>query len=106
MASPATLDRHVAYLLDAFATIAVTSSGEHAVLIHVGSRPLESWLRERANRPDLARMRVLHWGAAATDVPALVGRFDIAVAPYLPVDQFYFHPLKVVEDLAAGRPVI
>jgi glycosyltransferase involved in cell wall biosynthesis len=36
----------------------------------------------------------------------MLGRFDIAVAPYLPVEDFYFHPLKVVEYLAAGKPVI
>jgi glycosyltransferase involved in cell wall biosynthesis len=35
-----------------------------------------------------------------------MGRFDIAVAPYLPVDDFYFHPLKIVEYLAAGKPVV
>jgi glycosyltransferase involved in cell wall biosynthesis len=28
------------------------------------------------------------------------------VAPYLPVEDFYFNPLKIVEYLAAGKPVI
>jgi glycosyltransferase involved in cell wall biosynthesis len=40
------------------------------------------------------------------EVPSLLGRFDVAVAPYLPVEDFYFHPLKIVEYLAAGKPVI
>ncbi len=31
---------------------------------------------------------------------------DITVAPYTAQDGFYFSPLKVVESLAAGRPVV
>jgi len=39
-------------------------------------------------------------------IPALLRRFDVAVAPYRPVPNFYFHPLKIVEYLAAGVPVV
>jgi glycosyltransferase involved in cell wall biosynthesis len=31
---------------------------------------------------------------------------DLTVAPYTAQDGFYFSPLKVVESLAAGRPVV
>ena len=31
---------------------------------------------------------------------------DITVAPYTAQDGFYFSPLKVVESMAAGRPVV
>ena len=33
-------------------------------------------------------------------------RADIAVAPYPPLERFYFSPLKVVEAMAAGLPVV
>jgi glycosyltransferase involved in cell wall biosynthesis len=39
-------------------------------------------------------------------VPAWLARFDVAVAPYRPDAGFYFHPLKIVEYLAAGAPVV
>jgi glycosyltransferase involved in cell wall biosynthesis len=61
---------------------------------------------ERAGRGDL-RGHVFCMGHVPhADIPGLMGRFDIAVAPYLPVEDFYFHPLKIVEYLAAGKPVI
>jgi glycosyltransferase involved in cell wall biosynthesis len=39
-------------------------------------------------------------------VPALLRRMDVAVAPYPPMQGFYFSPLKVYEYLAAGLPVV
>lgn len=41
-------------------------------------------------------------------VPQYVAAFDIAVAPYLPDADadFYFSPLKVVEAMAAARPIV
>lgn len=40
------------------------------------------------------------------DVPALLARMDIAVAPYPDLPDFYFSPLKIAEYMAAGRAVI
>jgi glycosyltransferase involved in cell wall biosynthesis len=46
-------------------------------------------------------------GAVASDeVPRYLAAMDIAVAPYLPNERFYFSPLKVVEAMASGLPVI
>jgi len=39
-------------------------------------------------------------------IPALLASADIAVAPYLPLNDFYFSPLKLGEYLAAGLPVV
>jgi glycosyltransferase involved in cell wall biosynthesis len=39
-------------------------------------------------------------------VPAYLAAFDVAVAPYLEDDSFYFSPLKLFEYLATARPVI
>jgi glycosyltransferase involved in cell wall biosynthesis len=39
-------------------------------------------------------------------VPGLLRALDIGAAPYLPDEDFYFSPLKVLEYLAAGLPVV
>ncbi len=39
-------------------------------------------------------------------VPDWLAQMDVAVAPYPPIDDFYFSPLKVYEYMAAGLPVI
>jgi len=56
----------------------------------------------------------LHLGDAVTftgviahhEVPAHLAAIDIAVAPYLASDGFYFSPLKVMEYLAMGRAIV
>lgn len=46
-------------------------------------------------------------GAVHPDaVPALLGAMDIAVAPYPAIAGFYFSPLKILEYMAAGLPVV
>lgn len=46
-------------------------------------------------------------GAVDPDaIPGHLSRVDVAVAPYPPLDDFYFSPLKVYEYLAAGLPVV
>jgi ATP-binding cassette subfamily B protein len=39
-------------------------------------------------------------------VPAWLAAMDVAVAPYPPLENFYFSPLKVYEYMAAGLPVV
>ncbi len=39
-------------------------------------------------------------------VPQYVRAMDVALAPYPPLERFYFSPLKVLEYMAAGRPVV
>lgn len=40
------------------------------------------------------------------EVPRYLRAMDVAVAPYPPLPRFYFSPLKVLEYLAAGRPIV
>jgi glycosyltransferase involved in cell wall biosynthesis len=96
----------VAGLLDAFARLPPPPGEPDPVLVLAGDGPQLEELRQRATAPDL-RGRVLFTGALPHDaIPALVRRFDVGVAPYQPMETFYFHPLKVVEYLAAGLPVV
>ena len=47
------------------------------------------------------------FGAIANDeVPHALAKFDIAVAPYPQLDDFYFSPLKILEYMAAELPII
>jgi glycosyltransferase involved in cell wall biosynthesis len=43
---------------------------------------------------------------APAEVPRWLTSMDVAVAPYPPLREFYFSPLKVYEYLAAGLPVV
>ena len=40
------------------------------------------------------------------EIPRYLSRMDLAVAPYPPLEDFYFSPLKIYEYLAAGLPVV
>jgi glycosyltransferase involved in cell wall biosynthesis len=94
----------VEQLLEAFAGIRPHSP--QAVLLLVGAGPGRADVLERAGRADLRGHVFCTGHVAHATVPSLLSRFDIALAPYLPIEDFYFHPLKIVEYLAAGKPVI
>ena len=40
------------------------------------------------------------------EMPEYLAAIDIFVAPYPPIDPFYFSPLKIFEAMAMGKPVI
>ncbi len=40
------------------------------------------------------------------EVPAYIRAMDIAIAPYPPLERFYYSPLKVLEYMACGRAVV
>ena len=66
--------------------------------------------RERLES-DLSARKVRHAvhfaGAVSHDeVPAYLAAMDAAVAPYPDMQDFYFSPLKILEYMAAGLPVI
>jgi glycosyltransferase involved in cell wall biosynthesis len=78
----------------------------HARLLIVGDGPererLEANLEARRLR-DVARLT----GAVPPEaVPGFLATLDVAAAPYPPLANFYFSPLKVYEYMAAGLPVV
>jgi glycosyltransferase involved in cell wall biosynthesis len=94
----------VEQLLDAFARVHPMYAD--AVLVVVGTGPQETDVIERASQADLSGRVVCMGQTPHANIPSLIARFDVAVAPYLPVERFYFHPLKVVEYLAAGKAIV
>lgn len=91
----------LATLVQALASISAPARPQ---LLVVGDGP------ERARVADTARaagVEVTFTGAVRHDaVPAYLAAVDVAVAPYAADDAFYFSPLKLLEYLAAARPVI
>ena len=75
-------------------------------LLGVGDGPEREVVQQRAAEYGIADRVILPGRIPHADIPAWLGAIDISVAPYLPMKDFYFSPLKIVESLAAGRPVI
>ena len=78
-------------------------------LLLVGEGPALGDLRVRASQPDLAARCHLIGPVSSADVPGYLAALDVAVAPYHDPglnEGFYFSPLKVVEAMAAARPIV
>ena len=92
------------FLVDAVSLIRARCP--EVVLLVVGTGPGLSELQARVAREGLAGHVVLAGRIAHDEVPAHLAAMDLTVAPYIDQDGFYFSPLKVVESLAVGRPVV
>jgi glycosyltransferase involved in cell wall biosynthesis len=78
--------------------------GKSVRLAVIGDGPHRVELAEQARRVGLD---AIFTGAVSYErIPAHLAALDVAVAPYAPSEHFYFSPLKLVEYLAAGLPVV
>lgn len=92
----------VPVLLEAFA--ALHRRDPKTRLLIVGDGPQRQQLEEAAHT---LRDAVHFTGAVSPDaVPGLLASMDTAVAPYPPLANFYFSPLKVFEYMASGLPTV
>lgn len=91
-------------LLDAFQIV----RHEHydARLLIVGDGPMMDPLRERLSRDRLGRSVILTGHVPHDQIPLYLSAMDLTVAPYQPQQDFYFSPMKVIESMAIGRPVV
>lgn len=80
--------------------------GREARLLVVGDGPERPRLEELATLEGLAGLATFVGPVPYEQIPAYLAAMDVAVAPYRDADDFYFSPLKLVEYLAAGRPVV
>ena len=91
-------------LLDAFDI--VRRKHPTAKLIALGDGPELAALRARAASSAYAHQLIFPGRVSHFDIPEWLAAMDLTVAPYRPQEPFYFSPLKIVESLAAARPVV
>ena len=75
-------------------------------LLIIGDGPQRAQLSELSQELQLGDAVTFTGTVAHHEVPAHLAAIDIAVAPYLASDGFYFSPLKVMEYLAMGRAIV
>ena len=76
-----------------------------AHLLVIGEGPMLDYLEKTA--AELGPDAITLTGPMPHEaVPGLLSLADVGVAPYPELDEFYFCPLKVIEYLAAGLPVV
>lgn len=93
-----------AFLLEVFEDIAAVRADAH--LFAVGDGPQRARLCERAHASPYSARVCLPGRVPHAQIPTWVAAADIVVAPYDAIDNFYFSPLKVLEALAGGKPVV
>ena len=91
-------------LVDAFAR--VHAELPEARLLAVGDGPALGACRARAAALGVAGAAVFTGALPHAEIPRHLAAMDFTVAPYAPDPDFYFSPLKIVESLASGRPVV
>lgn len=82
-----------------------TRRSDHCLLL-VGDGPGLEYAKSRAEEDGLKNHVVLTGRVRHDEIPAYLAAMDVTIAPYAPQEDFYFSPLKVMESLAAGRPVV
>jgi glycosyltransferase involved in cell wall biosynthesis len=92
------------FLLEVFAGLAPIRPA--ARLFAVGDGPEWTGLRERVSAAEFHQRVCLPGRVPHAQIPSWVAAADIMVAPYQAIENFYFSPLKVLEALAGGRPVV
>lgn len=94
----------VGVLVRAFAELAERDRSAHLLL--VGGGPAAAELRAAVAEKGLDR-RVTFTGAVPhEEVPKLLRAMDVAVAPFTPMEDFYFSPIKLFEYMASGACVV
>lgn len=76
-----------------------------AHLLVIGDGPMRAYLEKAAAAYDPGAV-TLTGAVEHRQVPGLLAAADVGVAPYPRLKDFYFCPLKIVEYLAAGLPVV
>ncbi|MFQ5729576.1 MAG: glycosyltransferase family 4 protein [Waddliaceae bacterium] len=76
----------------------------HYHLLIVGDGPMMKDLRSLND--ELPGRVTLTGSMPQEEVPKYIRAMDISVAPYPELERFYFSPIKILESMAAGCPVV
>ncbi|MFD2236914.1 glycosyltransferase family 4 protein [Aureimonas populi] len=82
------------------------AEGRDVVIRIVGDGPERPALEEQARGAGLAGAVTFAGTVAPALVPSHLQEMHVGVAPYPPLHGFYFSPLKVLDYMAAGLPVV
>ncbi len=99
-------------LLRAFASVYNTLSrreqagGAMPHLLIIGDGPQREQLMQLSHELEVSAAVTFTGVVPHAEIPVYLAALDIAVAPYVFSDEFYFSPLKVMEYLAMGRATI
>lgn len=91
-------------LVEAFAQL--HRRDDRARLLIVGDGPQRAEIEDALTERGLRSAADFAGAVDPSDIPGLLTRMDVAVAPYPDIANFYFSPLKVYEYMAAGLPVV
>jgi glycosyltransferase involved in cell wall biosynthesis len=75
-------------------------------LVYIGDGPERKALGKKVRKHGLEDVVRFTGAVPQNEVPLLLRATNVLAAPYLPQEPFYFSPLKVIESMAVGRPVI
>lgn len=75
-------------------------------LLIVGDGTQKEQLLTDIKSKNLEPVVELTGAVSPSKIPSFLAQMDVGVAPYPPLKDFYFSPLKVYEYMAAGLPVI
>lgn len=93
------------HLIDAFGVLAGSDGGARLRIVG-DTGALDAKLRRQCADLGLDD-RVDFTGAVPLDtIPLALAGLDVAVAPYPPLENFYYSPLKIFEYMAAGLPIV
>lgn len=91
-------------LADGFARLRETVVD--ARLLVVGDGPMRERLERRLAAYGLSSATEFSGAIRPDEIPGWLHRMDAAVAPYPDDGETYFSPLKILEYLASGRPIV
>ncbi len=91
-------------LVDAFTALRERSDAYR--LLVVGDGPLRAYIELVCRQRGLLDFVELAGAVPHEKVPEYLARMDVGLAPYPPLDSFYFSPLKIWEYAAACVPIV
>lgn len=85
---------------------ALADRGHHPELMVIGGGPGADDIKNRSTELGVADQLTITGALPPEEASALLAEATIGIAPYPRQDPFYFCPLKIIDYLAAGLPIV